>query len=239
MTSTPRPARCCCAARAENSDWCRSAGWLSPHWTPIWCAGGRTWPVVAAGPGDLPQCPRRPVVAAERLAGAAGRRRACGDQRGGVPAHAAALVCHPPARRRRRRAGGAGTAGPRLGHDHPYTLVTVNDVRCGPGPPEGRSGQPWWIPNTRSGTWCIRRGLVPTVPSGALLSAHVPGRRRCRRWLRSSRPRTPGVRRRPRDPQCAVAAVGAQLQGQARGGAADRSVEQQSLLVADVVDRPR
>lgn len=36
--------------KGGNSGWCRSAGRLSPHWTPIWCAGGRTWPVVAAVP---------------------------------------------------------------------------------------------------------------------------------------------------------------------------------------------
>ena len=67
-------------------------------------------PRARAAPGDLPQRPRRPAVAAERLAGAAGRRRAGRDHRGGLAAHAAALVRHPPARRRRRRAGGAGTA---------------------------------------------------------------------------------------------------------------------------------
>ena len=63
--------------------------------------------------------PRRAAVAAERLVGAAGLRRA-GPRRGPpVAAHAAPLVRHAPARGRRRRAGRAGAARARLGHDDP------------------------------------------------------------------------------------------------------------------------
>ena len=69
--------------------------------------------------GAVPQRPRRPALAAERLVGAAGLRRA--GPRAGAPvaAHPAALVRHAPARGRRRRARRAGAARPRVGHDHP------------------------------------------------------------------------------------------------------------------------
>ncbi len=67
----------------------------------------------------VPELPRRPAVAAERLDGAARRRRQGRAGHRPVPAHPAALVRHPPDGGRRRRPGGAGTAGPRLGHHHP------------------------------------------------------------------------------------------------------------------------
>ena len=80
--------------------------------------------LVAAGTGRrrrsaVPQRPGRAAVAAERLDGARQGRRAGRGDRGGLTAHAAALVRDPPARRRRRRPGGAGAARPRLGDDHP------------------------------------------------------------------------------------------------------------------------
>ena len=59
---------------------------------------------------------RRTAVAAERLAGAAGRRRTGGHLRVGVTPHAAALVRDAPARGRRRRARRAGAARARVGH---------------------------------------------------------------------------------------------------------------------------
>ena len=68
-------------------------------------------------PGDLPQRPRRAAVAAERVAGAAGRGRTRGHHSRGVAARAAALVRDPSARRRRRRPRGAGTARARVGDD--------------------------------------------------------------------------------------------------------------------------
>ncbi len=67
--------------------------------------------------GHLPQCARRPVVAAKRMASAAGRRRARRHHLGCVAAHAAAFFCHPPARGRRRRPRRAGVAGSCLGDD--------------------------------------------------------------------------------------------------------------------------
>ena len=42
-TSTPTPARCCCAARAASSGWCRSVVPPSARWTPTSCGDGPTW----------------------------------------------------------------------------------------------------------------------------------------------------------------------------------------------------
>ena len=60
--------------------------------------------------GHLPQRARRPAVAAKRMAGAAGRRRARRHHLGCVAAHAAAFLRHAPARGRRRRPRRAGVA---------------------------------------------------------------------------------------------------------------------------------
>ena len=116
-TSTPTPARCCCAARAASNDSCRSGGPRSRRSTPTWCEDG---PSCAARThrGDVPQRTRRTIVTAERVAGVADRRRASRRHHRGVPAHAAALVRDPPARRRRRRSRGAGVTRACLGDDH-------------------------------------------------------------------------------------------------------------------------
>ena len=62
--------------------------------------------------------PRRTAVAPERVAGAAGRRRAGRDHLGRVTAHAAAFVRDPSPGGRGRCPRGAGIAGTRLGDDH-------------------------------------------------------------------------------------------------------------------------
>jgi integrase/recombinase XerD len=64
---------------------------------------------------------RRPVVAAERMAGAAGCRPAGRHHVGSVAAHAAAFLCHPSAGGRRGCPGGSGAARSCLG-DHDADL---------------------------------------------------------------------------------------------------------------------
>jgi integrase len=70
--------------------------------------------------GRVPQHPRCAAVPAERVGGAADRRRARRPARRGprVAAHAPPLVRHAPAGRRRRRPGGAGAARARVGDHH-------------------------------------------------------------------------------------------------------------------------
>ena len=117
---TRRGARCCCAARAARSGWCRSAPTPGRRCSAYLVArparAGR--PPARGTARAVPQRPRRPALAAVGLDGAGAGRRAGRRHPRRLAPHAAALLRHPPARRRRRRAGGAGAAGPRLGDHH-------------------------------------------------------------------------------------------------------------------------
>ena len=114
--------RCCCAARAARSGWCRSGRYAA--------RGARGLP----GPGPARRCAAgraraRRAVFLNARGGRLSRQSAwtvlraaaerAGLTRRGLTAHAAALVRHPPARRRRRRPGRPGAARPRLGDHHP------------------------------------------------------------------------------------------------------------------------
>ena len=68
---------CCCAARAARSGSSRSAPTPARRSRPTWCAAARSSAVDRRGTaGGVPERPRRPAVAAERLDGAGQGRRA-------------------------------------------------------------------------------------------------------------------------------------------------------------------